>query len=332
MAAPAQSLSSASFSSPLRYRVQIGAGLAFAAFILVLPFIGVTPFLLSFATEVLIFSIFAMSLDLLLGYTGLVSLCHAAFFGIGAYAAGLTALRFSPEIGVILAVSIFMTVALAGIIGSLSIRLSGFLFLMVTIAFSQMVYAAAYRWNWLTGGSDGITVPPSIFFGKPIFSSKAIIYYVTLGTFALTWFALRRIVNSPFGQALVGIRENTSRMRAIGFNVRRHKLLAFIVAAFFAGLAGILNVQYNLYVSPQDTHLALSVSVMVMVLIGGAGTLVGPVIGAAVYLILQNWLSSYTEYWNFFIGAIFIALITGAPQGLQGLARQGWNWLWRQKR
>ncbi len=299
--------------------------LALLAVLVVIPFFGPSAFFVAFAIELLIFSVFAMSLDLLMGYTGLVSLCHATFFGAGAYVSGLTALRISPEIGVILAITIPAILLLSVAIGWLAIRLSGFLFLMVTIAFGQMLYAVAYKWNWLTGGSDGIRVPPAVFLGKEILLSQTTLYYVALALCAVSVVVMQRIIRAPFGQALVGIRENTARMRAIGYNVKRYKLAAFVISAAFGGFAGILYVQYNLFVSPFDAGGGLSLNVLIMVLIGGQGTLVGPIIGAVTYLLVQNWLSSYTVYWNFIIGTLFVILMMFARKGLFGILRAGWS-------
>lgn len=293
----------------------------FAVMILVmsLPMIGIKSYHLSVATEIMVFSIMAMGLDLLVGFTGLVSLGHAAFFAVAAYTAGITAKHISTEVSVVFSFSIFVTGLSSLIIGWLSLRMAGFYFLMVTFAFAQIIYSVADRWKWLTGGTDGLLVPSCQWFGTPIFNSPVKLYYVAAVAFILTWLVLRRIVVSPFGQVLVGIRENANRMASIGYNVRRYKLAAFILSAFFAGLSGVLNVQFNLFVSPHDAHWILSAIVLVMVLIGGAGTLTGPILGTALYMYFQNLISSYTEYWSFVIGVLFIALITGARKGLLGI-------------
>ena len=302
-----------------RFGIRVFAYIAVLAVLFVLPFIGVQSFQLSISTEILIFSIAAMGLNLLLGYTGLVSFGHAAFFGVAAYTAALTAKHISPEIGVILVVSVFVTGIVAWIIGWLSLRMTGFYFIMVTFAFAQIIYAAVDKWRWLTGGADGLLAPSSQFLGKTILTSKVGLYYAALGTFLFTYFAIRLIVKSPFGQALVGIRENSNRMGPVGYNVRRYKLSAFLLAAFFGGLAGILNVQFNKFVSPVDAHWLLSAVLVIMVLIGGAGTLNGPILGTAMYLYFQHRLSSYTEYWAFIVGVVFIALITAGKQGIIGI-------------
>jgi len=308
--------------------VAAGCGLVFV--LAVAPKLGLPPYLMSLAIEVMIFAIFAMSLDVLLGYAGMVSLGHAAFFAVGSYGAGLASKLVTPDVLATTAIGLGAAVILAAAIGWLSIRLSGFYFLMITFAFGQMIYSVAYRWNFLTGGSDGLNIPGATLLGMKVLGTRMQIYYVVLTAFVLCFLLLLRIVRSPFGEVLVGIRENARRMRAIGFNVRRYKLAAFVLGAGFAAFAGILNAQFNFFVAPDSAHWTASASVLVMVLVGGAGTLVGPVIGAAMVMLLQNWLSSYTQYWSLFLGLLFIALITVAREGILGLAqrlarRLGWG-------
>ena len=289
------------------------------------PALGLAPYLMSLATEVMIFAIFAMSLDLLLGYTGLVSLGHAGFFAVGAYAAGLAAKSLTTDIAATTLIGLAAASILAVAIGWLSIRLSGFYFLMITFAFGQMIYSVAGRWDWLTGGSDGLNLPGATLAGASVLGSPVQIYYAVLAAFVLCFLVMRRIVRSPFGEVLVGIRENARRMRAIGYNVRRYKLAIFVIGAFFAAFAGILDAEFNFFVSPDAANWTASASVLVMVLVGGAGTLVGPVIGATLVVLLQNWLSSYTHYWSLFLGLLFIVLITLAREGIVGLLRRGWR-------
>jgi len=319
-------------SSPVRKtrrsHKKVYAYLGILTLFLVLPYIGIESYQLSLWTEILIFSIMAVGLDLLVGYTGLVSLGHAGFFAVAAYAAALTARSISPEIGIVLVVSILTTALFAIGIGWLSLRMAGFYFLMVTFAFAQIIHSAADRWYFLTGGTDGISVPHLELFGNTILTSPVSLYFAALGTLVITWLILRRIVASPFGQALVGIRENTSRMNTIGYKVRLYKLAAFTLSALFAGLAGLLNVQFNLFVSPEDAHWLLSAIILVMVLIGGAGTLNGPILGTALYMYFQNWLSSYTEYWSFVIGVLFVALVSGARRGILGLVSDLCSKVW----
>jgi branched-chain amino acid transport system permease protein len=294
------------------------AGLALA------PAAGLPSFAQSLVIEILIFSILALSLDILLGYTGLVSFGHAAFFGVAGYAAGIAATRLTPELAATVPIGIAAAGLLAVPLGWLSIRLSGFYFLMITFAFAQMIYVVAFRWKWLTGGSDGLLVPSPKLFGHSVLQSREALYYATLVTFVLSSIAIYSIIHSQFGRALAGIRENTLRMRALGYNVRRYKLGAFVIAAGFGGVAGVLNVQFNLFVAPESAHWTQSALVLVIVLIGGSGYFLGPIIGTVIVIFLQNWLSSYTEYWGLILGLLFIVLVSGAREGVAGLMEQLW--------
>lgn len=283
------------------------------------PLLGLPVFTQGLIIEILTFSLLALSLNILLGYTGLVSFGHAAFFAISGYAVAATSVHFTTEILITFPVAIFCTVLCALPLGWLSIRLSGFYFLMITFAFAQMVFVAAFRWKWLTGGSDGVLVPGPTLFGIPVLQSREQFYFFVLALFTICAVALYLIVTSSFGRTLIGIRENTLRMRALGYNVRRYKLIAFLVAAAFGGVAGAMNALFNLFIAPESAHWTQSAMVLVMVLIGGAGYFVGPIVGTTVVLLLQHWLSSHTEYWGLVLGILFIALITGAREGISGL-------------
>jgi len=279
-----------------------------------------------------------MSLDLLLGYTGLPSLGHAAFFGLGAYLAAYLTGRNAPALGLtdnlLLTAPIVMlgTALLALLTGLLALRTSGLYFLMITLAFAQMLYSIAIRSSGLTGGADGLAglPPPSVGFGplSYTFDSRQSYYYLVLACLALAWWLLDRIVNSPFGWTLRGIRENEARLRALGYNTFRYKLGAFVLAGTLAGLAGLLLAHFFRHVSPDTLYWTTSGQVLMMVIIGGAGTLSGPVIGAAVVRLLPLLLSSYTDRWQTIIGLIFILFVLFAPQGILGfLRRERRRWL-----
>ena len=290
------------------------------------PMLGMSSFVQSLAIEMLTFSILALSLDIMLGYTGLVSLGHAAFFAISGYAVAIISVRWTTDLALTFPFGVAIAAVLALPVGWLSIRLSGFYFLMITFALAQMVYTAAFSWKWLTGGSDGILVPGPTLLGHPVLQSRAALYYFTLAVFLAACVLMYWIIRSQFGRALVGIRENTRRMRALGYNVRRYKLGAFVIASLFGGVAGVLNAQFNLFVAPESAHWSQSALVLVMVLIGGSGYFLGPIIGTIIVLGLQHWLSSYTEYWGLVLGLLFIVLITGAREGLVGIAAGLWRW------
>jgi branched-chain amino acid transport system permease protein len=231
----------------------------------------------------------------------------------------------TPELLITMPTGLAVAVLLAIPLGWLSIRLPGFYFLMITFAFAQMVYVVAFRWKWLTGGSDGLLIPSATFFGLPALRSREALYYTTLAVFLLSCIGMISILRSQFGRALAGIRENTLRMRALGYNVRRYKLIAFVIAAGFGGIAGVLNSQFNLFIAPESVHWTQSALVLVMVLIGGSGYFLGPIIGATIVILLQHWLSSYTEYWGLVLGLLFIALISGAREGIAGIGTQLWS-------
>ena len=313
----------------LQYRRPVLAGLLLLA--LVYPTLA-SSYALSLAIELLIFAIFAMSLDLLLGYTGLPSLGHAAFFGLGAYLTAYLTGQNAPALGltdnllVTLPAVILGTALLALLTGLLALRTSGLYFLMITLAFAQMLYSIAIRWSGLTGGSDGLAgIPrPSIGLGwlSYSFDSRQSYYYLVLGCLALAWWLLDRIVNSPFGWTLRGIRENEPRLRALGYDTFRYKLGAFLIAGSLAGVAGLLLAHFFRHVSPDSLYWTTSGQVLMMVIIGGAGTLSGPMVGAMVVRLLPLLLSSYTDRWQTIIGLIFILFVLLAPQGILGFLRR----------
>ncbi|MCL5266148.1 MAG: branched-chain amino acid ABC transporter permease [Chloroflexi bacterium] len=298
---------------------------ALAAF----PILTTSAYSLSTLTEILIFGIFAMSLDLLLGYTGLISFGHAAFFGVGAYTAGLVAIKIAPNMLLTMAAGIVVCAIAAFVIGFFSIRAAGVFFLMLTLAFSQMVYAIAHQWTWLTGGSNGLAGIPRPNLSVPSlpieFYDPTKFYYITLGIFVISLLLLKRIVSSPFGHVLLGIRENEGRMKAVGYNTRNFKLAAFVIAGAFGGLSGVLYSYFNGFISPSELYWTMSGQVMVMVIIGGAGTLVGPVLGAGTILLLQNIVSSNTERWPTIMGMVFIFFVLLARNGITGLLDKVWH-------
>ncbi len=287
------------------------------------PF-GLPRYVTTTLTEILIFAVFAMSLDVLVGYTGLVSLGHAAFFGIAAYAVGLLGAHGSTALILTLPAGIAAGTAAALVVGMFALRAAGVYFLMLTLAFAQMAFAVAHQWAGVTGGTNGLSgIPRPAVPGLDLGATIPFYYLVLLlcGAAALT---LRRIAVSPFGAALVGVRENESRMRAMGFDTFRLKLAAFVIAGAAAALSGVLYAYYNGFVSPDVLYWTTSGQVLVMVLLGGAGTLTGPALGAAVVLLGQNLASSYTERWTLILGAAFILVVLAAPRGLLGLVTGRW--------
>jgi branched-chain amino acid transport system permease protein len=288
--------------------------------------VAVPPFLpaypLTLLNQALIFAIFAMSLDLLLGYTGLPSLGHAAYFGVAAYVVAIFATEFRLGFWTILAMAIAAAVATAAVFGLIAIRAVGTYFLMITLALGMVVWGLAFRWVSVTKGDNGISGVPRPSLGLPwAFTDQTAFYYLTLVTFAIAFALLWRIVSSPFGMSLKGIRESERRMRSLGYNVWLHKYVAFILAAAFAGLAGVFWAYYNGFVSPVEIQLVTSVETLLMVALGGPGTLVGPVLGAGVIVFLKNFVSVYTKRWLLILGGVYIGVILFAPQGILGAIR-----------
>ena len=293
--------------------------------LLVLPFL-MTDYPRALVSEIYIFAIFAMSLDLLLGFTGLMSLGHAAFFGLGAYSVAVLGAQFgiNPWLGV--AAGIGIAGCGAALIGFFCVRTGGIPFLMLTLAFSQLVFSVALKWRDVTGGSDGIAIAekPS-YFGYDL-SNSLVMYFMTLSFFALAYWGLRRLLNAPLGHAFVGIRENEQRMAAIGYPTRAYKLLSFTIAGAIAGLAGGLYAIFNGFISADAVYWTASGDILIMTMLGGAGTLIGPAAGSAIVLLMKNVVSSYSEHWLAIIGVTFICCVMFFPGGLWGtLQRLPWR-------
>lgn len=278
---------------------------------------------LGLVVEMLIFALFAMSLDLLVGYTGMASLGHAAYFGAAAYATGLLALKLGWSVWLALPAGLVVAALVAALFGLLALRTRGSYFLMITLALSQVVWGIAFGWRTLTGGDDGLpNVPRPEFTPHWSLTGDTAFYYFVLVVVCIGAFLLLRIVSSPFGYALRGIRESETRMLALGYNVRRYRLAVFVLAATFAGLAGCLYVYYNRFASPDYLQVVRSAEVLLMVILGGAGTLIGPAIGAALIVLLENVISGYTERWLLVLGVIYILVALFAPRGITGFVRE----------
>jgi branched-chain amino acid transport system permease protein len=289
------------------------------------PFLS--SFLLTLLTQALIYAILAMSLDLILGYTGLASLGHAAYFGLGAYSVGILATRHGAGFWITLPAGIVLAVAVAAIFGLVALRATGVYFLMITLALGMVVWGLAHRWVTMTQGDNGISAIPRPHLGLPWSLAHSIpFYYFALAGFIISFWILRMIVRSPFGRSLVGIRESESRMRTLGYHVWLHKYIGFVIAGGFAGFAGVLWAYYNGFVSPTELQLATSVEALLMVALGGRGTLLGPALGAGIIVMLKNLVSVYTHRWLLILGVVYIATIVYAPEGIVGAVRQ-----WRRR-
>ena len=278
---------------------------------------------LTLLTQAVIVAILAMSLDVLLGYTGLASLGHAAYFGIAAYAVGILTTQYQMGFATCFVVGVAIAAGTAALFGLLAIRATGTYFLMITLALGMVVWGLAFRWVSMTKGDNGITgIPrPEVALPWSLWSPLPFFYFA-LAALLLAWACLAVLVRSPFGLSLKGIRESETRMRALGYNVWLHKYLAFVVSGTFAGFAGVFWAYYNGFVSPVDVQLVTSVETLLMVALGGPGTLGGSALGAAVIVFLKNYVSVYTKRWLLILGAVYIGVILFAPRGVFGAFRR----------
>lgn len=284
-----------------------------------LPLI-LSPYYVGLVVKMMVFALFAMSLDLLLGYAGMPSLGHATYFGMAAYTTGLLALKAGWTVWLALPAGIAMAALTSVVFGLLALRTRGSYFLMITLALSQVLWGIAFGWRSLTGGDDGLPEVPRPDLSLPwSMSDNTPFYYFVLLFFVVGTLVLVRVVASPFGYVLRGIRESETRMLVLGYNVWRYKLVAFVVAAAFAGLAGCLYVYFNRFVSPDYVHVVRSAEVLLMVILGGAGTLIGPAVGATLIVLLENLISTYTERWVTVLGVIYVLVALLAPNGIAGL-------------
>jgi branched-chain amino acid transport system permease protein len=279
------------------------------------------PYPLTLLTQILIYAVFAMSLDLLLGYTGLASLGHAAYFGVAAYVVAILVTRYQASFWTCLVAAILAAAAVAAVFGLVAIRATGVYFLMITLALGMIVWGLAFRWVSVTMGDNGISgIPRPHVLGLSL-AEPLPFHYLSLAVFLVAFAALWLIVRSPFGLSLQGIRETERRMRALGYDVWLHKYVAFVLGGAFAGLAGALWAYYDGFVSPVEVHLITSVEALLMVALGGPGTLFGPILGAAVIVLFKNLLSIYTKRWLLILGLVYIGVIVLTPKGILGAFR-----------
>lgn len=290
----------------------------------VVPFV-MSNYILSIVVEIFILGIFALGLNILVGYTGLVSLGHAAFFGVGAYTSSLIAIHYTANVFVTLIAGVLLSLMVAGMIGFFCNRVNGFYFLMLTLAFSQMFYALVYRWSSLTKGDNGLSgIPKPSLWADGVLEGPVAFYFFILVLFTLVFIGLRVILHSPLGHIFTGIRENESRVRVMGYNTTIYKNISFILAGGIGGLAGSLYAFFNGFISPKDVYWTMSGEVLIMVLVGGAGTLIGPVLGAAFIVILETFVSSYTDMWMLIVGITFILFVIFIPKGIVSIGSL-WN-------
>jgi branched-chain amino acid transport system permease protein len=278
-------------------------------------------------TRVVILGLAAMALNFLLGYTGVLSFGHAAYFGLGAYGVGLTLRYIAPSTGLGIVVGVLVGAFAGAIIGPMIIRLRGVYFAMVTIAFAQVFYFIAFRWSSVTGGDDGLTgwsrLPIHLSFTTiNIQSSSVLFYFFVLVIFAIAVGAMAWILRSPFGRTLIAIRENEKRARFLGIPVDQHIWISWTISCAFVSLAGALYALLNNFVDPRALYWTQSGDFVIMAVLGGMRSFWGPLIGAAIFVVLQDYLSSQTENWMSFVGIFFIIIVLFFPRGVLGVIKR----------
>ena len=281
----------------------------------------------SLGSRVLVLALAATALNFLLGFTGVLSFGHAAYFGLGAYGAGLTIKYLVPSTLAGMAVGIAVGAAAAAVVGALIVRLRGVYFAMVTIAFGQVFYFIAFRWNTVTGGDDGLSgwhrLPIDLGIANiDIVGNDKAFYYLVLVCFAVAVAIMAALLRSPFGRTLLAIRENERRARFLGIPVDRHIWLSWVISCTFVSLAGTLYALLNNFADPHNLRWDQSGDFVIMAVLGGMRSFWGPLIGAAIFVVLQDYVSSQTENWMSFIGLFFILVVLFFPRGVVGLIRR----------
>ena len=304
-------------------------------FCVILALLAVAPLVLPefwrrFVTEILIWGLLAMSSDILIGYTGMVSFGHSAFFGLGMYGAAAALMVVKPaNLWLALVLGLAAAAGVAVFVAFFATRLRDIYFAITTLVFSQIFYVIIFTWTDVTGGENGLTFARPALSIPGLFSvpfTTEMLHWFVLAVVAVSFLILRRVTQSPFGMVLQAIRENEPRARAIGYAVERYKIVAVMLSGLFAGLAGILYAIQNKFAAPDFVFFLVSGEVVIFNVMGGMGTLVGPVAGAAFFLLLREGLSRYfTEYYLIPVGIIFTAMVIFMPQGLLGFARRRLN-------
>ena len=277
------------------------------------------------ASQILLYAVFALGLNVLVGYGGLVSLGHAGLFGIAAYAGALL-INSGNNHFVAIVGALAVTLFAAAVFAILSLRGTGLGFVMITVALGQIVWGIAYRWISITNGDNGVSIAtrPSPL-GLSLASASGL-YWATLIVFLAAVGTIAIFAASPFGASLRGTRDQPRRMTALGYHIWMIRFLAFLFSGLWTGIAGLLFLYYNQFVSPQVVALSASAEALLMVIAGGAGTLLGPIAGAALVVIIKNVASAYIEHWNFVLGAIFVAIVILMPEGLVPGSARLWRW------
>jgi branched-chain amino acid transport system permease protein len=293
-----------------------------AALAVVVVGLAILPLLLSsyqlaLATQILIFAMLAMSVDVLAGYAGRTPLCHGAIFGASTYVVIYASNEYGLPLPPALLLGVLAATALAAIFALLAVRTSGVYFLLLTLALGLVIWGVCLRWTHVTGGENGLRGH----LRDGLFADIRLLYFVVLTVSLATYWGMHRFVSSPFGLTLRGIRDSESRMASLGYNVPLHVFVAFTVSGFFAGIAGALYAIFNNFVSPSTIALAQSVQGLLMAIVGGVGTLLGSYVGATVIILLEQLVSAYTERWLMVLGAVFVLIMIFAPEGIVGKIR-----------
>jgi branched-chain amino acid transport system permease protein len=290
--------------------------------ILLLPFV-LSSYYAGLVVQIFVMAIFAASLDILVGHAGLASMGHASYFGVAAYATAFVALSGVKSFWLVMAFAVATGGVTAALFGLLAIRARGPYFMLITVALSQVLWGIAFKWRSLTGGDDGLPGirRPEIGMGFKL-TSDVHFYYFAFGLFLLVLLGLYILVNSPFGHALRGIRESESRMKALGYNVWLYKYLGFVFAGAVAGISGLLWAYYSGFVSPSYLGLDMSVKALLMLILGGAGSLFGPFIGAGIIVLLENIVSGLTERWSLILGMVYVVVIMLFSEGVTSIMKR----------
>ena len=279
------------------------------------------------ATRVIVLGLAAMALNFLLGFTGVLSFGHAAYFGLGAYGTAMTIKYLMPSTPAGILVGVLVGTVGGAIIGALIVKLRGVYFAMVTIAFAQVFYFITFRWNSVTGGDDGLTgwTRHALNLGVArldILGNDKAFYYFVLAVFAVAVGIMALLLRSPFGRTLIAIRENERRARFLGIPVEQHVWLSFVISCAFASLAGSLYALLNNFIDPRALYWTQSGNFVIMAVLGGMRSFWGPLIGAAIFVVLQDYVSSHTENWMSFIGLFFVLIVLFFPRGILGMLRR----------
>lgn len=295
----------------------LGVVVALAAFAAVIAPLFLPTYYVSVATEILIFAVLAMAVDILAGFTGRTPLCHGAIFGTSTYVVIYTVTVAGLPLPLAIVLGTLAATALAALFGLLAVRTSGVYFLLLTLALGLIVWGVCLRWTQVTGGENGLRGQ----LRTGALTDPTTLYVIVASVVAVLTFAMWRFVNSPFGLTLRGIKDSESRMASLGYNVPVHLTLAFTASGFFAGVAGALYAIFNDFVSPSTVQLSQSVEGLLMAIVGGIGTLFGSFVGAFLIIALEQFVSSATERWLMVLGVTFILIMIFAPEGVVGKAR-----------